>query len=147
MSDNNTGSDRRQFINATGAGFAIAGLAATTASDASARTLTEKDKLARIASNTWPVRSLFKRRPGGRSNPEGDAMKKKYGEITMLDFPQFTKDIFPGVHHMDLWSSLFGDVTDNSMFASQTYTRGDRTRTFYEFDPSTPSAKKWSTLR
>ena len=28
-------------------------------------------------------------------------MKEKYGEITMLDFPQFTKDTFPGVTHMD----------------------------------------------
>ena len=37
-------------------------------------------------------------------------MKKKYGEITMLDFPQFTKDTFPGVTHMDLFSGLFGDV-------------------------------------
>ena len=43
-------------------------------------------------------------------------MKEKYGEITMLDFPQFTKDTFPGVTHMDLFSSLFGDVSDDSMF-------------------------------
>ena len=34
----------------------------------------------------------------------------------MLDFPQFTKDTFPGVTHMDLFSGLFGDVTDDSMF-------------------------------
>ena len=26
----------------------------------------------------------------------------------MLDFPQFTKDTFPGVSHMDLFSGLFG---------------------------------------
>ncbi len=58
-------------------------------------------------------------------------MKEKYGEITMLDFPQFTKDTFPGVTHMDLFSGLFGDVTDDSMFAGRT------------FDPSTPSGKKW----
>ena len=50
-------------------------------------------------------------------------MKKKYGEITMLDFPQFTKDTFPGVTHMDLFSGLFGDVTDDSM-----YTAGVRCR-------------------
>ena len=49
----------------------------------------------------------------------------------MLDFPQFTKDTFPGVTHMDLFSGLFGDVTDDSMFAGRT------------FDPSTPSARKW----
>ncbi len=56
-----------------------------------------------------------------------EQMKAKYGEITMLDFPQFTKDTFPGVTHMDLFSGLFGDVTDDSMFAGRT------------FDPSTPS--------
>ena len=43
-------------------------------------------------------------------------MKEKYGEITMLDFPQFTKDTFPGVTRMDIRSGLFGDVTDDSMF-------------------------------
>ena len=36
----------------------------------------------------------------------------------MLDFPQFTKDTFPGVTHMDLFSGLFGDVTDDSMYVS-----------------------------
>ena len=46
------------------------------------------------------------------------------------DFPQFTKDNFPGVTHMDLFSGLFGDVTDDSMF-----TRG--------FDPMSPSGRKW----
>ncbi len=65
---------------------------------------------------------------GGVSREE---MKKKYGEITMLDFPQFTKDTFPGVTHMDIFSGLFGDVTDDTMFAGPT------------FDPSTPSGKKW----
>ena len=43
-------------------------------------------------------------------------MKQKYGEITMLDFPQWTKDNFPGVTRMDLFSGLFGDVTDDTMF-------------------------------
>ena len=43
-------------------------------------------------------------------------MKEKYGEITMLDFPQFTKDTFPGVTRMDIFSGLFGDVTDDTMF-------------------------------
>jgi len=58
-------------------------------------------------------------------------MKEKYGEITMLDFPQFTKDTFPGVTHMDIFSGLFGDVADDSMFAGRT------------FDPMTPSGRKW----
>ena len=58
-------------------------------------------------------------------------MKEKYGEITMLDFPQFTKDTFPGVTHLDIFSGLFGDVTDDSMFAGRT------------FDPMSPSGRKW----
>jgi hypothetical protein len=147
----------------------------------------EKDRLDRIASCTWPIRSIFKTRPGGgrgggggatAAAPAGTApggapatasapatppaagqagtaagqtgaaaavvqrspanggwstaqMKEKYGEITMLDFPQFTKDNFPGVTHMDLFSGLFGDVTDDSMFAGR------------QFDPSTASGKKW----
>jgi sugar phosphate isomerase/epimerase len=135
-------SGRREFFAA--AGLAAAGGVLSSAAPAAARPLSEQEKLDRLASNTWPVRSLFKRRSGGRPpSEEAEAMKKKYGEITMLDFPQFTKDTFAGVRHMDLWSSLFGDVTDDSMFAQQTFTRGEDTRTFYEFDPSTPSARKW----
>ncbi len=37
----------------------------------------------------------------------------------MLDFPQFTKDTFPGVTSMDIYSALFGDVTDDSMFTQR----------------------------
>ena len=59
-------------------------------------------------------------------------MKAKYGEITMLDFPQFTKDTFPGVTHMDLFSGLFGDVTDDSMYRRAS--RSIRRR---------PSGRKW----
>ena len=55
---------------------------------------------------------------GGQGNPASQELKKKYGEITMLDFPQFTKDTFPGVTHMDIFSGLFGDVTDDSMFVA-----------------------------
>jgi sugar phosphate isomerase/epimerase len=58
-------------------------------------------------------------------------MREKYGEITMLDFPQFTKDTFPGIVHMDVWSSLFGDVTDDSMYGP----RG--------FNPASPSGRQW----
>ncbi len=60
-----------------------------------------------------------------------ERMKATYGEITMLDFPRFTKDTFPGVTHMDIFSGLFGDVTDDSMFAGRT------------FDPMSPSGRKW----
>jgi sugar phosphate isomerase/epimerase len=176
------GLDRRAFLRTAGGGLGTAALLMTPREAALAQALSEKGKLDRIASNSYPVRSLFKRRPGGRggggrgrgagaaggsgggapqaaAQPAGapqtaaapqaaqpgggrgagrgnggltaEDMRKKYGEITMLDFPQFTKETFPGVTHMDIWSSLFGDVTDDSMFTG----RG--------FDPSTPSGRKW----
>ena len=65
-------------------------------------------------------------------------MKEKYGEITMLDFPQWTKDTFPGVTHMDIFSGLFGDVTDDSMFVQRQGGGGPGT-----FDPSSPAGRKW----
>ena len=162
--------NRRGFLKTAGAGFSAAGLMLTPLGEAGAEPQpqwSEKDKLARIASCSYPIRYIFKTRPGGgrggaaappaaaagspagaaptqpaaagRGNAPGQGnagmtnaqMKEKYGEITMLDFPQFTKDTFPGVTHMDLFSGLFGDVTDDSMFAGRT------------FDPSTASGKKW----
>ena len=193
--------DRRDFLKTAGSGLTAASLIGAPGEAAAAQVLSEKAKLDRIASNTYPLRQLFKSRPnqgrggrggtggrgagaggaqpqpapgqpaaaqpaagpqataqpaagqagagqpggGGRQGGRGtgpvpgrgmgnltaEEMKKKYGEITMLDFPQFTKDTFPGVVHMDIWSSLFGDVTDDTMFAG----RG--------FDPSTPSGRKW----
>jgi hypothetical protein len=115
---------RRELLRAAGLTLAVAGAAAGVP-------LTEKDKLARIASNSYPMRSLFKTRSGARVNPETEALRKKYGEITLLDFPQFTKDTFPGVHHMDVWSSLFGDFSDSTMFVQN------------EFDPASASGRKW----
>jgi sugar phosphate isomerase/epimerase len=109
---------RRGFLQAAGA-------------VAFATPLTEKQKLDRLASNTWPLRYLFKNRADARVGKTSQDMKAKYGEITMLDMPQFTKDTFPGVTHMDLFSGLFGDVTDDSMYVQR------------EFDPSSPSGRKW----
>ena len=57
-------------------------------------------------------------------------MKKKYGEITMLDMPQFTKATFPGVTRMDLFSGLFGDVTDESMYVAPGTTGRGRYKLF-----------------
>jgi sugar phosphate isomerase/epimerase len=172
MSNDNSGAgvDRRGFLKSAGAGLAAAGTVltpagVTPAGAAQGRALTEREKLLRIASCSYPLRSLFKRRAGGRgggggrgagapATPPGtpapaqapgggrgggqggggltaEQMKAKYGEITMLDFPQFTKDTFPGVTHMDIWNSLCGDVTDDSMFGQG------------GFDPSTPSGRKW----
>ena len=177
------GMDRRNFFRVATAGLSVAGAVLTPVDGLVAQFKTDQDRLARIASCTWPIRSIFKQRPAagrgggtGRGTAPGatapatpaagaapasgqtaapaagrggdaaaatvqrspanggwstEQMKAKYGEITMLDFPQFTKDTFPGVTHMDLFSGLFGDVTDDSMFAGRT------------FDPSTPSGRKW----
>ena len=71
-------------------------------------------------------------------------MKRKYGEITMLDFPAFTKKTFPGVTKMDMWSSLFGDMDDKSQFVQTTINGYDgKPRQVTEFDPSATSSKRW----
>ena len=99
----------------------------------------KEERLKQMASNSYAVNQLFKRRPYGSrpERPETTALKEKYGEITLLDFPQFTLDTYPGVPAMDLWSSLFGDLSDDTMFVKverngQTYLR--------DFDPGAPSA-------
>jgi sugar phosphate isomerase/epimerase len=127
---------RRDFLKT--ASLALAPLAAVEAAP-----LTEKEKLARMASNTWPIRYIFKSRTGFGRNPAAEEMKKKYGELTMLDFPRFTKDTFPGVTHMDLFSGLFGDVTDDSMYVKVPVLVGAATRVTQEFDPSSESGKRW----
>jgi len=130
--------NRRGFFKTTGAGFAAAGMAMggqtpaaapavsddfPRSSNPAARELTQKEKLDRIASNSWPIRDIFKTaRPS--QNQQTVAMKQKYGEITMLDFPDFTKSTFPGVWHMDIFSGLFGDVTDATMFLPAPAGRG-----------------------
>src|SRR6478735_653649 len=133
-----SGADRRAFLKGT-AMAAGAGLLAAAPAAGDPRPLADAEKVTRIASNTYPIRSLFKRRPSTSQPPPAvgavsvDAMKKKYGEITLLDFPQFTIDTFPGVRKMDLWSSLFGDVADDSMFVKVTSTRDGRTTEAWEF--------------
>ena len=131
------GPDRRQFFKAAGAGVAAAGAALLSRDDAQAQSLAEKNRWDRIASCSYPIRSIFKTRAsaaGGTQNPTTLQLKQQYGEITMLDFPQFTKDTFAGVTHMDLYSALFGDVTDDTMFTQS----AGRT-----FDPSSASGRKW----
>lgn len=130
--------DRRDFFKTAGlSGLALAPQAAA------ARPLTERQKLDRIASNTWPLRYLFKSRTGFGGGGQSAAMKQKYGEITMLDFPQYTKDTFPGVTHMDLFSGLFGDFGDDTMYVKVPLFVGTQTRVTTEFDPSSASGKKW----
>jgi sugar phosphate isomerase/epimerase len=172
---------RRAFFKTAGAGVTAAAVLLTARQAAQAQEAAQKAALERIASNTYPIRPLFKQRArpagsapgaggagGGRAAaaaaeqaklaenpnakwalevseaaraaranlPDAAEMKKTYGEITMLDFPQFTKDTFPGVTKMDLFSGLFGDVTDDSMyFTVDGQPRG--------FDPMSPSGRKW----
>jgi sugar phosphate isomerase/epimerase len=145
--------DRRNFLKTAAAGatasLAGVGLGAQAAAPAQtpgplpaapaplgpAQPWSEKDKLLRIAACSYPIRSIFKSRgQGGQGSQE---LKKQYGEITMLDFPQWTKETFPGVTHMDIYSGLFGDVTDDTMFV-QRPNGGPGT-----FDPSSASGRKW----
>src|SRR5215218_7170027 len=58
--------DRRDFFKTTGAGLTAAG-ALLTNGEAAAQpaSWSEKDKLARLAGCTWPIRSIFKSRQGG----------------------------------------------------------------------------------
>lgn len=147
--------DRRNFLR-TAAGTVAVGLAAPSLAQAqvasetvvhasASRPLTEHEKMARIASNSYPIRYLFKTQAGGVGDKDTVAqMKKKYGEITMLDFPEYTKKTFPGVYQMDLWSSLFGDSDDATQYVQTSVIGYDgATRTIREFDPSAPSSKKW----
>ena len=133
--------NRRGFL-AAGAGLAAAGTLLGADAQAQRRALTEKEKLERIASNTWPIRYIFRTR-NTRPNARAEEMKKKYGEITMLDFPQFTKDTFPGVTRMDLFSGLFGDFGDDSMYVESTVEFNGEARKVREFDPSSGSGKQW----
>ena len=149
--------DRRRFLKSAGSGLA-GGLLLTSASQSgdaqqakpesiahagAGRPLTDKEKVARIASNTWPIRYIFKSHAIMAEPEQVQQMKKKYGEITMLDFPDFTKEHFPGVYQMDLFSGLFGDPSDESMYVASTINFNGRTHTVHEFDPSSASGKKW----
>ncbi|MBV8811154.1 MAG: TIM barrel protein [Acidobacteriaceae bacterium] len=148
---------RRGFLKSAGAGLAGSLILNATGPNASAqegapesithagagRPLTDKEKIARIASNTWPIRYIFKSHAVMAAPQEVEQMKKKYGEITMLDFPDFTKQQFPGVYQMDLFSGLFGDAGDDSMFVTTTINVNGSTHTMREFDPASASGKKW----
>jgi sugar phosphate isomerase/epimerase len=169
--------DRRNFLRSAGAGLAAAGAVLTTRDNAIAQRIADKARFDRLATCSYPLRSLFKTRQGagrrgaggagrgagaganatGRGQgqgvtsggPEGATggpvvtvpqdrdrttaaeMKQRYGEITALDFPQWTKDHFPGVTKMDLRSALFGDVSDEAMYRGNT------------FDPTTVAGKRW----
>jgi sugar phosphate isomerase/epimerase len=145
------GVSRRGFLTAAGSAAAVAAVAS---GPAGAAVPTREEKLKRLASNGWSVRHLFKQReyperPGmtdeqrkrrEQFRQERDTWKKKYGEITLLDFPQFTRDTYAGVTKMDLFSGHFGDIADDSQFLKAE--SGGQTRPG-DFDPSQPSSKRY----
>jgi sugar phosphate isomerase/epimerase len=108
------------------------------------RPLTDQEKVARIAANSYPLRWIFKTRGNVGDKATITSMKAKYGEISFLDYPEYTKKNFPGVTKMDMWSSLFGDPGDDSQFTKVSIMnmQGESVET-QEFDPSTTSSKKW----
>jgi sugar phosphate isomerase/epimerase len=139
--------NRRDFLKTTvigTLGVAALGLSASEseASKKKPKVRTRTERLKSIASNSFAVNQLFRRRQmqQRQENPVVAKLKEKYRELTLLDFPQFTKDTYPGVIAMDLWSSLFGDVTDDSMFVR--IERNNQIR-IGEFDPSSVSSKKY----
>ncbi|HEY1215280.1 MAG TPA: TIM barrel protein [Bryobacteraceae bacterium] len=149
--------NRRGFLKRAGASLTTGLVASSVGSAQSAATsdpishagvqrpLTEQEKVARIASNSWPIRYIFKARGVILApKPEVEQMKKKYGEITMLDFPDFTKKTFPGVRDMDLFSGLFGDVDDDGQYVKSSIVGSNGTvHEVTEFDPSSTAGKHW----
>ncbi len=151
--------DRRKFLQGAGGAFAVGLLTSSAGTAAHAQAVTpesivhagvtppmsESEKLVRIASNSYPIRYIFKTKEVDDDERDMTVqMKKKYGEITMLDFPEFTKKTFPGVYQMDLWSSLFGDSDDDSQHVLTTVLDYEgKPRSVREFDPSSSSGKKW----
>jgi sugar phosphate isomerase/epimerase len=138
---------RRNFLKSVAIGsVGIAGMGFTPPGDLQFENRvappTSGDKLSRMASNSYAVNQLFRRRtnPQRPENPENIQLKAKYREITLLDFPQFTKDTYPGIKVMDLWSSLFGDITDDTMYS--TVTTGNTVR-ISDFDPSASSSRRY----
>ena len=57
--------DRRDFFKTAGAGLTAAGLMLAPGQGAAAQASAEKDRLARIASNSYPIRWIFKTRSNG----------------------------------------------------------------------------------
>ncbi len=148
--------DRREFLKSAAKGVTVAAAVMATVQQGSGPAVarTREEKLRRIASNCWSVRHLFKQRPFRPSaqmseeqkkrwaqyQQERDQWKKKYRELTLPDFPQFTKDTYPGVTKMDLFSGFFGDIEDDSQFVMREV--GGQRRAG-EFDPSQASSKRY----
>lgn len=136
--------NRRDFLRTTSAAMAAA--VADTRATASPRLRSDEEKRARLASNCYACRDVFSRDPFNPTQPPSPGarqLQKKYGSITLLDFPQFTRDNFPGIRSIDLLAGLFGDVSDPTMFRKHTtWWAGNPTDTL-AFDPEASSSRKW----
>ena len=155
--------DRRNFLRGAGGSLAAGVLLAPSATSAEAQTgagqpsapepithagvfrpLTDTEKVARIAANSYPLRWIFKTRGNVGDKATVASMKAKYGELNFLEYPEYTKKIFPGVTKMDMWSSLFGDPGDDSQYVKvNVMDMQGKPRETQEFDPSATNSKKW----
>jgi hypothetical protein len=77
--------------------------------------------------------------PANRDQTTTAQMKQKYGEITLLDYPQWMKDNFAGLTRMDIYSGFFGDMVDDAMYFPAGSAQGTG------FDPLSASAGSGST--
>jgi sugar phosphate isomerase/epimerase len=75
--------------------------------------------------------------PANRDQTTTAQMKQKYGEITLLEYPQWMKDNFAGLTRMDIYSGFFGDMVDDAMY----FPAGSALGT--GFDPLSVSGRKW----
>src|SRR5512137_2885822 len=85
---------RRNFLKSAGIGaIGVAGIGLLTSSAPVVKKKpvkrTKEERLKQMASNSYAVNQLFKGRtyPGREERPETVQLKKKYGELTLLDFP------------------------------------------------------------
>jgi sugar phosphate isomerase/epimerase len=108
------------------------------------RPLTESEKLDRIAANSYPLRWIFKNRNNVGDKATVQKMQAKYGAITALDYPAYAKKLFPGVTKFDIWSSLFGDIADESQYEPMTIMGyNGKERQITEFNPASANGTKW----
>ena len=75
--------------------------------------------------------------PANRDQTTTAQMKQKYGEITLLEYPQWMKDNFPGLTRMDIYSGFFGDMVDDAMYFAAGNPQGTG------FDPMSAAGRKW----
>jgi len=148
--------NRRNFLRGAGGAMAVSMLAGealaqqkggtpeTIERGSAFRPLTNSEKLDRIAANSYPLRWIFKNRNNVGGKDTVQKMQAKYGSITALEYPAFAKKLFPGVTKYDLWSSLFGDIADESQYEPiMVMGNNGKERKITEFNPASPNGEKW----